>query len=99
MHRQEIKKLSGDELDAELSKLEHWKLVDGKLHRELQFENFIEAFAFMTKLAIVAERIDHHPEWTNVYSRVSMSLTTHDTGGISNLDIELARAADHYFGG
>ena len=52
----------------------------------------------MTKLAIVAERIDHHPEWTNVYNRVSMSLTTHDTGGISNLDIELARAADLYHG-
>ena len=99
MHKQKRERLTGEEIRKELASLQNWDVVDGKLHRNFKFENFIEAFAFMTKLAIVAERIDHHPEWTNVYSSVSVSLTTHDAGGISNLDIELARAADHYFGG
>lgn len=99
MHQQNVVKLSDEDLQKELSTLEHWELAGGKLHREFQFENFIEAFGFMTKLAIVAERINHHPEWSNVYNRVSVSLVTHDKNAITNLDVELARAAELYFGG
>lgn len=98
MHRQEIIKLSDSEIEQELSSLNGWTRADGKLHRDYEFENFIEAFGFMTKLAIVAERINHHPEWSNVYNRVGISLVTHDKDGITNLDVELARAADRYFG-
>lgn len=98
MAKQKRERLSDDELQEALGRLEHWELVDGKLHREFQFENFIDAFGFMTQLALVAERINHHPEWTNVYSSVDISLSTHDVAGISNLDVEFALAADLYFG-
>ena len=98
MAQQKRVKLSDEELQKVLQKLEHWDLVDQKLHRKFQFENFIEAFAFMTQLALVAERINHHPEWTNVYGSVDILLSTHDVHGISNLDFELASAADLYFG-
>ena len=81
MH-QDRTKLSDDEIQEELRALANWEIVEGKLHRELKFENFIEAFAFMTKLAMVAERLNHHPEWTNVYNKVSLWLTTHDVAGI-----------------
>lgn len=67
-----------------------WHLNDGKLRRIYQFENFIEAFGFMTQVALVAEKADHHPEWFNVYNRVVVDLTTHDAGGISLRDFELA---------
>lgn len=97
MSRQSVVKLSTEEVDNMLASLDGWSRVDGKLHRELQFENFIEAFGFMTKLAIVAERINHHPEWSNVYNRVTIDLMTHDENGISNLDVELARAVEMYY--
>jgi 4a-hydroxytetrahydrobiopterin dehydratase len=71
-----------------------WKLVAGKLHRELQFVDFVEAFGFMTKVALVAEAMGHHPEWRNVWNRVSIDLVTHDIGGLSSLDVELARRID-----
>ena len=98
MNKQEREKLTAEELQEELESLTNWEVVDGKLHREFQFENFIEAFAFMTKLAIVAERINHHPDWSNVYNKVTVDLITHDVNGISILDCDLARAADRYFG-
>jgi 4a-hydroxytetrahydrobiopterin dehydratase len=91
-------KLTDDEIADELKAIHEWSIVDGKLHRELKFENFIEAFAFMTKLAFVAERLNHHPEWSNVYNKVSISLTTHDAGGLSRLDFDLAQAANRYYG-
>ena len=91
-------RLSDDEIRTELSRLSDWTLREGKLHREFKFENFVGAFGFMAKLALVAESLNHHPEWENVYNRVTISLQTHDVSGISNLDFELARAADHYFG-
>ena len=97
MH-QDRTKLSDDEIQEELKALANWEIVEGKLHREFKFENFIEAFAFMTKLAMVAERINHHPEWTNVYNKVSLWLTTHDADGISRFDFDLAQAANRYYG-
>jgi 4a-hydroxytetrahydrobiopterin dehydratase len=68
-----------------------WTLKDGKLFISLKFPDFISAFAFMTAVAIVAEKSDHHPEWSNVYNRVDISLVTHDAGGITNKDLELAK--------
>ena len=67
-----------------------WELKDGKIHRIFQFKNFYDAFAFMTQVAIYAEKINHHPEWFNVYNRVDVTLATHDAGGVTDLDIRLA---------
>ena len=88
-------KLSSDEIQTELKKVAGWVIQDAKLHKEFQFSSFIEAFGFMTQLALVAESMNHHPEWFNVYNRVVIDLTTHDAGGISNLDFELASKADN----
>ena len=99
MSKQERKKLTDDEVQREVSSLSGWKLRGGELHREFRFENFIRVFGFMAQLAIVAEKLNHHPKWEIVYNRVSLSLHTQDVGGISKLDVELARAANHYFEG
>ncbi len=73
-----------------------WNPVDGReaLHKTFTFGNFIEAFGFMTQAAITAEKLNHHPEWSNVYKTVEVTLTTHDTGGLSSLDAKLAKAMD-----
>jgi 4a-hydroxytetrahydrobiopterin dehydratase len=78
-------------ITEEIAKLTEWKVANGKLHRAFKFASFIDAFAFMTKVAIIAEKMDHHPELFNVYNSVVIDLTTHDTGGISMLDIDLAK--------
>lgn len=89
-----IKKLADTELQQELPKLTGWSVVNGKLHKIFQFDSFIEAFGFMTKAALVAEAMNHHPEWCNVYNRVTVDLTTHDAGGISARDFALAAKMD-----
>ena len=86
--------LTGDALAAALDTVPLWTERDGAIHRALRFANFAEAFGFMAEIAIVAESRNHHPEWSNVYSQVSITLTTHDAGGITELDFELARAID-----
>lgn len=86
--------LDDDELREALSTLDGWTVEDGKLHRELRFESFVRAFGFMASVALVAESRDHHPEWRNVYNRVTIDLTTHDAGGLTKKDVELARAID-----
>ncbi len=68
-----------------------WSLVDGKLHRVFQFPDFIDAFGFMSRVALVAQSMDHHPDWSNVYNRVVVNLSTHDAGGLTELDFALAR--------
>jgi 4a-hydroxytetrahydrobiopterin dehydratase len=83
--------LSPNELDTALSELSGWDLQNGKLHRQFQFPSFVEAFGFMSSVALVAEAMGHHPEWFNVYNRVTVDLTTHDAGGITTKDVELAR--------
>ncbi|MBK7949481.1 MAG: 4a-hydroxytetrahydrobiopterin dehydratase [Deltaproteobacteria bacterium] len=85
------KALAASELEARLAALPGWSLVDGKLHRDFRFPDFVEAFAFMTAAALCAEKLDHHPEWSNVYAKVSVDLVTHDAKGITELDFELAR--------
>ena len=84
-------KLSENAISAGLNDLPGWSLENAKLHREYKFANFAEAFGFMTSAAIEAEKMDHHPEWFNVYSKVVVDLTTHSAGGITELDFELAR--------
>lgn len=88
------RKLSDEEVSSKLVSLPEWRIVDGKLHRSFEFGDFVEAFGFMSQLALLAEKLSHHPEWSNVYNRVWINLTTHDVGGISELDFELAAAAD-----
>lgn len=87
-------KLSDSDIGTRLASLPGWTLKDGKLHREYKFADFVTAFSFMTRVALVAEKRDHHPEWFNVYNKVIVDLTTHDAGGISDKDIELAKAME-----
>ena len=89
-----IKKTDIELKNDAIAKLTDWKVVNGKLNRVFEFDNFVDAFAFMTKVAMVAEKMDHHPELFNVYNRVVIDLTTHDAGGIGVLDIELAQKID-----
>ncbi len=72
-----------------------WEVREGKLHKTFEFRDFVEAFRFMTGVAIQAEKQNHHPEWFNVYKKVVIDLTTHEAGGISDKDFELARAIEH----
>jgi 4a-hydroxytetrahydrobiopterin dehydratase len=78
------------------SKTDLWEIKDGKLHKEFVFDNFIEAFGFMTRVAIIAEGMNHHPEWFNVYKKVLIDLTTHEAGGISELDFQLASKIEDF---
>lgn len=81
------RRLNGEEIRAAL---EGWSLREGRLYRQITFATFSEAFAFMTRVAGIAEEMNHHPDWRNVYNRVEIELTTHDLGGLSPLDVELA---------
>jgi len=90
----ELKRLTDVEVESRLAALTGWAVVNGKLHRDFQFKDFVTAFAFMTGLALIAESKNHHPEWFNVYNKVIIDLTTHDVQGISRLDFELAAAAN-----
>jgi 4a-hydroxytetrahydrobiopterin dehydratase len=83
--------LSEEQLGRALAELPGWSIAAGKLHREFRFPDFVRAFAFMSAVALVAEARNHHPEWFNVYGRVVVDLTTHDAGGITQNDLELAR--------
>lgn len=84
-------KLTDEQIQEHLSQVPGWTLENGKLHRELKFGNFVEAFGFMSQVAMHAEKADHHPEWFNVYNNVCIDLATHDVGGISEKDFDLAK--------
>ena len=88
--------LGAAEITSRLSALPGWSIAGGKLHRELIFPDFAQAFAFMGEVARDAEALQHHPEWCNVYNRVVIDLTTHDAGGITSLDFDLARRAEEH---
>ncbi|WP_311268454.1 4a-hydroxytetrahydrobiopterin dehydratase [Sphingobium sp. WCS2017Hpa-17] len=95
-----IGKLTDEERAIALADLPHWTPVadpDG-ISRRFTFTDFVAAFGFMTRVAILAEKADHHPEWSNVYNRVDIVLTTHDAGGLSQRDIDLAKAIDELAG-
>lgn len=89
-----MKKLASSQLKSHLKTIPEWKMVRGKLYREFVFKDFKEAFGFMIRTAAIAEAMDHHPEWTNIYKKVKVYLTTHDAGGITELDIKLAKKMD-----
>jgi len=86
-----MERATEQEISAFIEELGTWAVENGKLHRDFVFKNFIEAFGFMTRVALAAEKADHHPEWFNVYKNVSVDLTTHEAGGITQKDFDLAR--------
>jgi 4a-hydroxytetrahydrobiopterin dehydratase len=85
-------KLADSQIEAALAGLPGWTVAEGKLHREYRFSDFAHAFGFMTAAALRAEAMNHHPDWTNGYNRVTVDLITHDSGGITAKDLELAGA-------
>jgi 4a-hydroxytetrahydrobiopterin dehydratase len=87
-------KLSDSQVREKLADLEGWALADGKLRREFKFADFVRAFGFMTSAAIEAEKLNHHPEWSNVYNKVTVNLVTHSAKGITELDFKLAKKLD-----
>ena len=84
-------RLLESDIEEELKKLTGWSVKNDKLHKEFQFDNFNQAFGFMTRAAMEIEKMNHHPEWFNVYNRITVELTTHDAGGITDNDVNLAR--------
>jgi 4a-hydroxytetrahydrobiopterin dehydratase len=86
--------LSAAEVSSRIDALEGWVIREGALYRELKFPSFAEAFGFMAAVAAEAQAMDHHPDWTNVYNRVAIRLNTHDAGGVTALDFELAMKID-----
>jgi 4a-hydroxytetrahydrobiopterin dehydratase len=91
-------KLNETEIAIALSKLPDWRLQGGKLHREYKFADFVAAFGFMTGAALVAQALDHHPEWFNVWNTVRVDLATHDAGGVTALDLKLAHSMEELAG-
>ena len=93
-------RLSPEERDAALARLPSWKPVEGRdaISRQFTFANFSAAFGFMTRVALIAEKMNHHPEWSNVWNRVDITLTSHDAGGLTERDIRLAEAIDKIAG-
>lgn len=87
-------KLSPTDLQQKMNEINSWSIQDEKLFKKFNFKDFNEAFAFMTRVALYADKHDHHPEWFNVYNRVEVYLTTHDAKGISQKDISLAKFMD-----
>ena len=87
-------KLTGNARQAALAKLSGWSEVEGRdaISRKFTFKDFSEAFGFMARAAMMAEKLDHHPEWFNVYNKVEVTLATHEAGGVTDLDVELAHA-------
>src|SRR5260221_13695470 len=83
-------RLTDEEIDRRISGLESWRREGDKLVADFKFKSFVDAFSWMASIALVAEKLDHHPEWTNVYNRVHVELITHDAGGITALDFNLA---------
>jgi 4a-hydroxytetrahydrobiopterin dehydratase len=86
--------LTPDEITRVVAELEGWDLDGASLRRQFVFGNFVEAFGFMAQVALIAEKLDHHPNWSNVYNRVDIAVTTHDAGGLTALDVEFVRRVD-----
>lgn len=91
-------RLGSEELSTVLAELSGWTIKEGKLRREYKFADFAHAFGFMATAAVLIEKMNHHPEWSNVYNRVMVDLTTHDAGGVTQKDVELARLLDSIAG-
>jgi 4a-hydroxytetrahydrobiopterin dehydratase len=91
--------LTDEQLAAAVAGLPGWEVAGGKLHRDFRFGDFARAFGFMAAAATYAEKVDHHPEWSNVYSRVTVDLVTHDAGGVTELDVRMAARMNELAGG
>jgi 4a-hydroxytetrahydrobiopterin dehydratase len=91
-------KLSGKEIAAGLAKLPGWTIARGNLHRTFEFKDFSQAFAFMARVALAAEKMDHHPDWSNVWNKVVIDLSTHSAGGLTHNDFDLATKITQIFG-
>ncbi len=89
-----LQKLTDEQVQSALESVPGWELIDGKLHREFRFNDFVSAFGFMASVALRAEAMNHHPEWFNVYNRVTIDLSTHDAGGLTENDFALAAATN-----
>jgi 4a-hydroxytetrahydrobiopterin dehydratase len=94
-----VERLDDAAVRERMTQLDGWELTGGQLHRQLEFEDFVQAFGFMTSVALAAERMNHHPDWSNVYNRIDIRLSSHDVGGISERDFRLARVIDALFAG
>jgi 4a-hydroxytetrahydrobiopterin dehydratase len=90
----ERKRLSEQEISKALTSLKGWTYVNGKLHKEFKFGDFVQAFGFMSSVALIAEGLNHHPDWSNVYNRVVIDLSTHSEGGVTGFDVEFAKKVD-----
>lgn len=90
------RKLTSEEINDAMKEISGWEMAEGReaIKKTFTFKNFVEAFGFMTRAALIAEKMDHHPEWFNVYKTVEVTLATHDVDGLSELDFKLAKAMD-----
>ncbi len=95
-----VARLDGAQREALAAARPHWAMVDGRdaIVRQIRFADFSAAWGFMCRVALIAERMDHHPEWANVYNRVTITLTTHDADGLSERDVRMAEAIDRVLG-
>lgn len=93
-----MKAISDKEIEEKLKEFEGWEFVDGALHTIFEFEDFKEAFSAMTRIAFEAEKMNHHPEWTNIYNTLEIYLTTHDADGVTEKDFKLAKIIDDLIG-
>jgi 4a-hydroxytetrahydrobiopterin dehydratase len=91
-------KFTEEQINNRLASMEGWEYIDGALHASFEFENFKEAFTSMTRIAFEAERLNHHPEWTNVYDKLEIFLSTHDADGVTEKDFEMAGIIDELIG-
>ena len=89
-----VLKMSTEDITQNLAKLSGWSIANGKLHRQYKFQDFVEAFKFMSKVAPIAEAMNHHPEWSNCYNTVTIDLISHDAGGVTTRDLSLATKID-----
>jgi 4a-hydroxytetrahydrobiopterin dehydratase len=92
-------KLSEQQISEELRKLGGWSVLNGNLHRVFEFKDFTHAFGFMTRVALAAEKMDHHPDWSNSWNKVTVDLCTHSAGGLTKNDFDLAGKIQQIFGG
>jgi 4a-hydroxytetrahydrobiopterin dehydratase len=90
------RKLESDEIELELSKIDNWTFDEDRIKKTFEFKDFGDAFAFMTRMAIEIEKMNHHPEWFNVYNKIKVELTTHDVNGLSMYDFKLAKIMDDF---
>ena len=91
-----MEKLTPQQIELALERITDWRLDSDAILRHFVFQDFSQAFAVMTRIALIAEKLGHHPEWRNVYNRLEIRLTTHDVGGLSELDFRMAKAIDQY---